>query len=96
MKYISTRGAAPVLSFEEAMLTGLARDGGLYLPQSIPHMSFAEIAKELGVSRQTVRTIQERALRKIAYKLEGYRGYERENFTIDWSDGDNGSPGDSR
>lgn len=60
------------------------------------HMSFAEIAKELGVSRQTVRTIQENALRKIAYKLEGYRGYERENFVIDWSDGDDGGSGDSR
>lgn len=30
MKYISTRGNAPVLSFEEAMLTGLARDGGCF------------------------------------------------------------------
>ncbi|HSG56155.1 MAG TPA: hypothetical protein VLA45_11940, partial [Paracoccaceae bacterium] len=36
MQYISTRGTAPVLTFEQAMLTGLARDGGLYLPQSIP------------------------------------------------------------
>ena len=32
MQYISTRGQAPVLNFEEAMLTGLARDGGLYVP----------------------------------------------------------------
>ncbi|SHL29878.1 threonine synthase [Roseovarius litoreus] len=54
MKYISTRGAAPVLSFEEAMLTGLARDGGLYLPQSIPHMSFAEIAALDGQSYEEV------------------------------------------
>ncbi|MEM7320212.1 MAG: hypothetical protein AAF408_14475, partial [Pseudomonadota bacterium] len=38
MKYISTRGQAPELTFEEAMLTGLARDGGLYLPDSIPQM----------------------------------------------------------
>ncbi|MAB16673.1 MAG: hypothetical protein CMN07_05835, partial [Roseobacter sp.] len=30
MRYVSTRGSAPVLSFEEALLTGLARDGGLY------------------------------------------------------------------
>jgi len=29
MRYISTRGNAPTLSFEQAMLTGLARDGGL-------------------------------------------------------------------
>ena len=50
MKYISTRGNAPVLSFEEAMLTGLARDGGLYLPESIPQMSHANIAALEGVS----------------------------------------------
>ncbi|MDJ0820815.1 MAG: threonine synthase [Paracoccaceae bacterium] len=43
MQYISTRGNAPVLSFEEAMLSGLARDGGLYVPESIPQMSVADI-----------------------------------------------------
>ena len=36
VKYISTRGQAPTLSFSEAMLAGLARDGGLYLPQTYP------------------------------------------------------------
>ncbi len=36
MRYVSTRGAAPVLGFGEAMLTGLARDGGLYVPESVP------------------------------------------------------------
>ena len=36
MRYVSTRGQAPVLNFEQAMLTGLARDGGLYLPETIP------------------------------------------------------------
>jgi threonine synthase len=44
VKYISTRGQAPVLTFEEAMLTGLARDGGLYVPETIPTMTKAEIA----------------------------------------------------
>ncbi|MCX2695926.1 threonine synthase [Ochrobactrum chromiisoli] len=34
MKYISTRGEAPVLGFSDALLAGLARDGGLYLPQN--------------------------------------------------------------
>ena len=43
MKYVSTRGEAPVLSFEDAMLTGLARDGGLYVPETIPQMSADEI-----------------------------------------------------
>ncbi len=48
MKYISTRGRAPALSFEEAMLTGLARDGGLYVPESWPSMSFDQIADLAG------------------------------------------------
>lgn len=43
MKYISTRGSAPALSFEEVMLTGLAPDGGLYVPESLPHFSPADI-----------------------------------------------------
>ena len=34
MQYISTRGTAPHLRFEDAMLTGLARDGGLYVPKT--------------------------------------------------------------
>ena len=50
MKYISTRGTAPVLDFEQAMLTGLARDGGLYVPQEIPQMLPAEIATLEGLS----------------------------------------------
>ncbi len=50
MRYVSTRGAAPDLSFEEAMLTGLARDGGLYVPAEIPAMSAADIAALAGLS----------------------------------------------
>ncbi len=40
MRYISTRGATPPLSFQDAVLTGLAPDGGLLLPEALP--SFAE------------------------------------------------------
>ena len=43
MKYISTRGSAPVLDFEGAMMSGLARDGGLYLPQHFPTFSVEEL-----------------------------------------------------
>ncbi|MFK7751897.1 MAG: threonine synthase [Sedimentitalea sp.] len=50
MDYISTRGQAPVLNFEDAMLSGLARDGGLYVPASIPQMSHADIAALRGLS----------------------------------------------
>ena len=50
MRYVSTRGRAPVLPFEEAMLTGLARDGGLYLPETVPRMTADEIAALAGLS----------------------------------------------
>ena len=50
MHYISTRGAAPVLRFDEAMMTGLARDGGLYVPEAVPVMPRAEIAALAGLS----------------------------------------------
>ncbi|MFT6776007.1 MAG: threonine synthase, partial [Paracoccaceae bacterium] len=43
MKYVSTRGTAPALGFEDAMLAGLARDGGLYVPDQWPVMTHAEI-----------------------------------------------------
>ena len=50
MIYVSTRGQAPELSFEEAMLTGLARDGGLYVPAEIPTLSEDEIRALHGLS----------------------------------------------
>jgi threonine synthase len=54
MKYISTRGNAPVLTFEEAMLTGLARDGGLYVPERIPKMSSGDIIGLAGLSYEEI------------------------------------------
>ena len=54
MRYISTRGTAPILSFEEAMLTGLARDGGLYVPETIPQLSPDQIAAMGGQSYEEV------------------------------------------
>ncbi len=44
MQHISTRGEAPPLGFADAMLAGLARDGGLYVPQSWPTLSNEIIA----------------------------------------------------
>ncbi|KIT14539.1 threonine synthase [Jannaschia aquimarina] len=48
MRYISTRGQAPALGFEDTMLTGLARDGGLYVPETVPTLSADEIAALAG------------------------------------------------
>ena len=50
MKYISTRGNDGPLGYEEALLSGLARDGGLYLPTSYPRFSDEEIAALRGLS----------------------------------------------
>src|SRR5690242_11883969 len=48
MRYVSTRGEAPPLDFVEAMLVGLARDGGLYVPESWPQLDAATIASLAG------------------------------------------------
>lgn len=50
MRYVSTRGEAPVLGFRDAMLAGLARDGGLYVPAEWPQLSAAEIRSLRGRS----------------------------------------------
>jgi len=44
VRYLSTRGEASTLSFTDALLAGLARDGGLYVPQSYPTLDAATIA----------------------------------------------------
>ena len=44
MNYISTRGGAPRLDFEGALMAGLARDGGLYVPESWPLLASGDIA----------------------------------------------------
>lgn len=56
MKFISTRGKSPALGFEDTLLSGLAPDGGLYLPDVWPlysesqlldwqHLGYADLAK---------------------------------------------------
>jgi threonine synthase len=48
MRYVSTRGEAPVLGFADVTLAGLARDGGLYVPESWPLFSSETIASLAG------------------------------------------------
>ncbi len=50
MKYISTRGSAAALSFEDVVLTGLASDGGLYVPERLPQFSAQDMAGMAGMS----------------------------------------------
>ena len=49
MRYVSTRGSAPILDFRDVTLTGLAADGGLYLPESWPTLSADQIAAMAGL-----------------------------------------------
>ena len=55
MKYVSTRGAAPILGFADVVLAGLANDGGLYVPETWPTLgpvtsgSYAELAASVFV-----------------------------------------------
>lgn len=58
MKYISTRGSAPVLDFEDTLLAGLATDGGLYVPESWPRMS-----------RETLATFKDKSYAEVAYEV---------------------------
>jgi len=52
--YISTRGEAPALGFCDALLAGLARDGGLYVPREWPTLTKKEIRAFRGKSYQDV------------------------------------------
>ncbi|MBV1704169.1 MAG: threonine synthase, partial [Hyphomicrobiales bacterium] len=54
MRYVSTRGVAPELGFADAMLAGLARDGGLYVPAEAPRLSEATIKSFAGAPYETV------------------------------------------
>ena len=52
MKFISTRGGVEPKNFEDVILTGLAPDGGLFVPEHLPHFSQQEIASWAGLSYQ--------------------------------------------
>ncbi|HLN22836.1 MAG TPA: threonine synthase [Patescibacteria group bacterium] len=56
MTYHSTRGQAPVLAFDDVLLAGLARDGGLYLPRTWPTLSSNELKSMAGLSYAEVAT----------------------------------------
>jgi threonine synthase len=71
MRFLSTRGAAPALSFDDVLLAGLARDGGLYVPESWPRLDAATLAGFAGrpyaeVAAAVLRPFVGRALRPAA------------------------------
>ena len=52
MRYISTRGGIPAISFKEAVMMGLATDGGLLLPETMPEISVQQASSWRGLSYQ--------------------------------------------
>ena len=83
MRYVSTRGTAPVLGFADVLLAGLAEDGGLYVPEAWPMLSPAEWRglRGLAYPELTARilgpfvgdAIDERTLARLC--REAYRGF---------------------
>ncbi|MEM7567735.1 MAG: threonine synthase, partial [Pseudomonadota bacterium] len=67
MYYVSTRGQAPRLDFTDALLTGLASDGGLYVPESWPQIGADEIA---GFAGQPYAAVAERVLHAFAPEID--------------------------
>lgn len=70
MKYISTRGEAPSLGFDDVLLAGLARDGGLYVPEIWPQMTPHEISSLAGRSYAEVALEITRRFTGDAFALE--------------------------
>ena len=89
VNYISTRGMAPVLSFADAALTGLARDGGLYVPDHAPQIARTDLfnmhnQKYIEVATSVIAPfvapdIASMDLMKIL--LSSYRGFDAKDVT---------------
>ncbi|KZT04975.1 tryptophan synthase beta subunit-like PLP-dependent enzyme [Laetiporus sulphureus 93-53] len=90
MRYFSTRGAEPSLSFEETVLTGLALNGGLYIPEYIPSLpkdwqtkwkdySFTELSVEILSLYISPEEISRNELRALVDK--SYRTFRHPDIT---------------
>jgi threonine synthase len=81
VRYISTRGRAPELGFDDALLAGLANDGGLYVPAQWPtrtpqewaklaRLSYADLAAEV-IAPFVTGSIVEGQMRELAHQAYG-------------------------
>jgi threonine synthase len=87
--YISTRGEAPKLGFEDVLLAGLARDGGLYVPQTWPVLSAKTIAGLSGkpfadIATEVIHPFVDGAISRTELRAmaeEAYAGFGHEAVT---------------
>ena len=82
MRYVSTRGEAPPLGFMDVTLAGLARDGGLYVPEAWPVRSddsrAARVAEGEGArGRALPRLRRHHATRRLVPRLPELRQHQR-------------------
>src|SRR3954462_8610366 len=57
MKFVNLNDSKDIVSFEEALNRGIGQGGSLYVPQTIPQLSAAEISRLIGANRQEVASI---------------------------------------
>jgi len=85
MDYVSTRGAAPVLGFDDVLLTGLAADGGLYVPDTWPTLSsevWSEVRPYAAVAVDVMWPFVEGAIDRGAFEVmvdEAYATFEHDD-----------------
>ena len=80
MRYISTRGTAPTLGFDDVLLTGLARDGGLYVPESWPRFSAEDLRALRGKSYADLATAVMRPFLAGSVVLDDFPRIVRETY----------------
>jgi threonine synthase len=86
LRYVSTRGTAPRLDFSDALLTGLARDGGLYVPEAWPSLKPKTLADFAGkpyaeVAAKVMAPFIGRAIPRDAFRAmvaETYAGFRHQ------------------
>ena len=79
MKYVSTRGSAPEKTFSEALLTGLADDGGLYVPDVWPSLEISGDGDYLETAFQVMSLFTAESLDQVTFKKiidEAYKSFD--------------------
>ncbi|MBL8546655.1 MAG: threonine synthase [Hyphomonadaceae bacterium] len=71
MRYISTRGQAPPVSFLDAVLQGMAPDGGLYVPERWPELDFSQSLSATHFTFAAMRVLEEFAAGDVWYEEDG-------------------------
>ncbi|MDG1074168.1 MAG: threonine synthase [Methylophilaceae bacterium] len=84
MKYLSTRGHSPALSFSQVLLGGLAPDGGLYLPEKYPQFDAADLTAMRDMNyRDLAFTILSRLIAENDIPADDLRAIINKTYTAD-------------